>query len=170
MPPWRLAEGFLQHCFHQEVAERIQLERQEARIQGAPAVPSSRCAQEMALPVHTFSGDGLFSFSARHELGSGQFSFPKSTELQIPHVHCQGMQPGPGAAAIFRFLPTKASVPKRCGWGGVCGCGDRNLSGLGASTALESAGQEAHCFSTHCKLEGSCKQSLCPKTSKQLII
>lgn len=48
----------------------------------------------------------------------GSFPSQKAQNSQIPHVHCQGMQPGPGAAAIFRFLPTKASVPKLHGWGG----------------------------------------------------
>lgn len=92
------SQGLLQHRFHQEVAEIIQLERQEARIQGAAAVPGSLCAQEMALPAHTFSGDGWLSFSACHELGSGQFSFPKSTELPVPPCALSGNAAWPGSS------------------------------------------------------------------------
>lgn len=112
MPPRRLTEGLLQHRFHQEVAEIIQLERQEARIQGAAAVPPSRRAREMTLPAHTFSGDGLFSFSACHELGSGQFSFPKSTELPDPPCALPGNAAWPGSSCDIPLPAYEGFSPK----------------------------------------------------------
>lgn len=102
----------LQHHFHQEVAAGIQLERQEARMQGAAAVPSSPCAQEMALPAHTFPGDGLFSSSACHELGSGWFSFPKSTELPDPPRALPGNAAWPGSSCNIPLPAYEGFSPK----------------------------------------------------------
>lgn len=48
----------------------------------------------------------------------GSFPSQKAQNSQSPHMHCQGMQPALGAAAVFRFLTMKASVPKHHGWGG----------------------------------------------------
>lgn len=171
MPPWRLAEGLLQHRFHQEVAEIIQLERQEARIQGVAAVPSSQCAQEMALLVHTFSGDGLFSFSACHALGSGQFFFPKSTELPDPPCALPGNAAWPGSSCDILLPAYEGFSPRAPRVGRVfvaVRTGTYPDSEQGQFLNLQ--GRKPIVFSTHCLLEGGCKQSLCLKTSKQLII